>query len=177
VERTGRQPSAKSHLVGAGPPFTKTLEGTSTLAMFGLTTVFFLATAAGWVIAGALAVFVLGDIDPKFRHAPVAAFQIELIGGTICTLLSTVVVGIAASVLRNWLSINRKAVLVTVAWGFAYPLLGRFVVSQALGRFDAESLAVSAVGWAYLVVFPLLMFFVLTKLNGQEIASRGQSAL
>jgi hypothetical protein len=145
--------------------------------MLGLATAFFLATAAGWIVAGAFAVFVLGDVDPKFREAPGAAFQVELMVGVIFTILSTVVVGIATAVLRNRLSINRKAVLVGIAWGFAYPLLWRFVVSQALGQFDPESLVVSTAGWVYLVAFPMLMFLALTRLGGQESSPRGQSAL
>ena len=126
--------------------------------MFGLTTAFFLSTAAGWIVAGAVAVFVLGDFDPKFRDAPGAAFQLELVAGAIFTVLSTVVVGIATAVLRNRFLLNRRAILVAIAWGLAYPLLWRFVISQALGAFDPESLVVSAVGWAYLVAFPMLMF-------------------
>ena len=145
--------------------------------MFGLSTAYFLGAAAGWVIAGAVAVFVFGDVDPKFRQAPFAAFQVELIVGTVFTLLSTVVVGAATTLLRDRLSTDRRSVLVSVAWGLAYPLLWRFGVSQILGTFDAESLAGSAVGWAYLVIFPLLMFFSLTKLGKRGANPHGEGAI
>jgi len=129
---------------------------------------FVLATAAGSVAAGAFAVFVLGDVDPKFRDSLTTALHMELIGTAVFTIIAAIVVCVSAAFVYKRLVFNRRTFVEVGAWGLAYAVAMRLAVSPAVGLLDPEALLGPTIAWAYFVVVPALMFVHLVKISARR---------
>lgn len=134
--------------------------------MTRLLVTFLVSSALAGVGVGAVAVYVLGDIDPKFRDSLGSAFELELVAAAGFTAVGTVLVAIALLFIHRRIANDRRAVAIAFAWGVTYPLVFRFAVSPLLGMFAPESLMASVMGWVYLIGFPLLISVPLTALSG-----------
>jgi hypothetical protein len=148
--------------------------------MLRLLATFVLATAAGSAGAGAFAVLVLGDFDPKFRDSLTTALQMELIGSGVFTIIAAVVACVIAPFVYYRLAFNRRTFVAAGAWGLAYAGAMRLAVSPALGLLDPEALLAPTIAWVYLVVLPALMFVHLVKIGARwkaQGAERQASAL
>ena len=147
--------------------------------MLRLLATFVLATAAGSVGAGAFAVLILGDVDPKFRDSLTTALQMELIGTAVFTIVAAIVVCVSAAFVYKRLVFNRRAFVAVGAWGLAYAAVMRFAVSPAVGLLDPEALLGPTIAWAYFVAVPVLMFVHLVKIsarqNGQDPERRASA--
>ena len=138
---------------------------------------FFVSSALAGICIGAVAVYVLGDIDPKFRDSLGSAFELELIAAAGSTVVGTVLAAIALAFIHARIATDRRAVAIALAWGVAYPLLLRFAIPPLIGVFDPESLTAGVLGWAYLIGFPLLIFIPLAALAGVRNANGQAGAL
>jgi hypothetical protein len=136
---------------------------------------FFLSCALTAVGAAAIAVYVIGAVDPKFRDSLSSAFHLELITAAGLTLIGTILIAIACTFLHRQVVANRKALWISFAWGVAYPVLLHVALAPAIATLDPESLVVSAIGWAYLIAFPLLISIPLH--NGRSNAGDHANAL
>ena len=138
--------------------------------MLRLLATFILATAAGSVGAGAFAVLVLGDIDPKFRDSLTTALQMELIGSAVFTIIAAVVASVIGALVYYRLAFNRRTFVAVGAWGLAYAVAMRLAVSPAVGLLNPEAVLGPTIAWAYIVVLPALMFVHLVKIGARSKA-------
>jgi hypothetical protein len=107
----------------------------------------------------------LGNFDSKFQDAPEVALQLELTAAAGVTAIASTLVGIAAVALRRRLVFDRIALIIAALWGAGYPFLLRYGVAPVLGTLDPERFAVPALGIVCLVVFPLLFFLSLRRVQ------------
>jgi hypothetical protein len=145
--------------------------------MAKLLATFLASSALAAVCTGAVAVYWLGDIDPKFRDSLDSAFRLELISAAITTVVGTIFVAIALTFVHSRAATDHRSVVLVLSWGIVYPLLLQFAISPLIGLFDPESLFASVVGWAYLIGFPLLIVAPLVALASARSANGQPSAL
>ena len=145
--------------------------------MAKLLATFFLSCGLAGICAGAVAVYVLGDFDPKFRDSISSAFEIELIGVAVATVIGTVLAALALAFVHARIKTEGRAIAIAFAWGVAYPLFARFAISPLVGMFDPESVSAGAIAWVFIIGFPLLIFAPLTALAGVRNSSGQASAL
>jgi hypothetical protein len=141
--------------------------------MLLLVIVYLIAAAVASIGFSAIAVFALGAYDPRIFQSPTAAFDLALLNCFITTAISTVTVAIAAVTLRKRLTIDRRALLITVTWASVFSAVLYLLVLRGIDAAAPESLLLAISVWLYLLGVPLLMFVVLSKLQASRTTAQG----
>ena len=138
-----------------------------------LTTRFFFAAASTFVVVAIVDVWIFG---PKARVSSQVAVLTGFAVGTIFAVIGALVVGITAVLLRKQLIVEHQALLVAIGWGIAYAILWGWL-SHVGESWGPDSVAAAVVAWAYLLGFPLLLYWPLWRLGIPPKSNEHTSAL